>query len=675
VAFGREDDDHPETGANYGVCGWTKDDAAVVLYDEFDLWQITPKTGEAVCVTDGFGRATRNQMRYVPIEREQEGLPAELLLSATNQDTMSRALYRDWLDSVRKPARLFEIDKGLDGIVKAKKADRFFFTIQTFAEPPDLWTSDGEFHGLKKLSALNPQQKDFRWGKAELVHWIDGDGKPMRGILIKPDGFDPKQQYPMLVYFYEKMSNTLHHYVPPAPGTSPCASYYVSNGYLFFMPDITYEVGYPGASCVKCVVSGVQSLIAQGFVDPKGIGASGHSWGGYQTAFLVTRTNIFHAVESGAPVSNMISAYGGIRYSSGVSRQFQYERTQSRIGGTPWEYPLRYWENSPIFFADKVNTPVLIMANDNDGAVPWTQGIEYFMALRRLGKEAYLFNYTGEDHGLGKRQNMKDWTRRMAEYFDCHLRGAPMAKWMKDGVPFSDREKEKLVWASSYQDITHYVDKMRAEAKAAPAVAPAGEPAAAEAAAEPGARGVGGDPSPAPGKSGPRSNGGGDDANGNGEAARAAAPTGLQPGAPAPDFAVADQTGKVRSLKEFAGKKVLLWFFPRANTPGCTAEGCAFRDNCKEFEAAGTVLVGASVDPIADNRAFHDQNSFPFPLLCDPERKLAMAYGACADAKAPVARRNAVLIDGKGRILKTWERVDAHTFPAEVLNELRAPTK
>src|SRR5690606_12922672 len=118
-----------------------------------------------------------------------------------------------------------------------------------------------------------------------------------------------------------------------------------------------------------------------------------------QTSYLVTQTDLFAAAESGAPVSNMISAYGGIRWGTGMSRQFQYEQTQSRIGGTPWQYPLRYMENSPIFFADKVRTPVLILHNDQDGAVPWYQGIEYFMALRRLGKEAYLFNYVGEDHG------------------------------------------------------------------------------------------------------------------------------------------------------------------------------------------------------------------------------------------------------------------------------------
>lgn len=597
VAFQREDDDHPHPDPAHGIAGWTEHDAAVVCYDQYDLWQVSPRTGEAVCVTDGFGRATRTELRHLSLDRDAEALPRELLLTATSLDTMAEGVYRDWLDAVRKPIRIFQVDKNLEGITKARKADRLFFTVQTFREYPDLWTSAMDFSGMRRLSDANPQQKQFRWGDAELVRWVDADGKPLQGILVKPDGFDPKRQYPMLVYFYEKMSRNLHRYVAPTPGTSPNASYYVSNGYLFFMPDITYEIGYPGPSCVKCVVSGVQHLLAQGFVDRNGIGAAGHSWGGYQTAYLVTRTNIFKAVESGAPVSNMLSAYGGIRYGTGVSRQFQYEQTQSRIGGTPWEFPLRYWENSPIHFADRVNTPVLILHNDQDGAVPWTNGIEYFMALRRLGKEAYLFNYTGEDHGLAKRQNQKDWTRRMAEYFGHHLRGEPKPKWMEEGVPYSEREREKLPYAPSFLEITRAPAPKAEPTPAAPvpATAPAAEPAGAAEAAVPAAPaeavpaeaaprgGPGGErrgtrqgrrPGAAPaaepgGGNGSNSGNGG---NGGGKEPASTNPGGVEamltPGSLAPDFSVPDETGTLRTLGEFAGKTVVLWFYPKADTPG-----------------------------------------------------------------------------------------------------------
>ncbi len=479
VAFHRSDDDHPHPDPAHGLVGWTSDDAEVVLYDEFDLWRIAPATGQAVCITDGFGRATKTRLRYQVIaddREEREYLPDALWLLATDTETMAESVFRDSLRELTKPQRLFQIDKNLADLAKAKKADRLFFTLQTFAEYPDVWTSALDFTAQKKLTDTNPQQNSIAWGNAELVRWMSADGRPLKGILVKPDGFDPTRKYPMLVHFYERSSQGLHNYSAPSPGTSPNAAYYVSNGYLWFMPDIYYDEGYPGESCVKCVVSGIQSLVAKGFVDAKSIGAAGHSWGGYQTAFLVTRTNIFAAVESGAPVCNMVSAYGGIRYSSGQSRQFQYEQTQSRIGGTPWQYPLRYLENSPIHFADKVRTPVLLLHNDQDGAVPWTQGIEYFTALRRLGKEAYLFNYTGEDHGLRKRPNMKDWSRRMAEYFDHHLRGKAPPKWMQDGVPFIERDMEKLPFTPSHAEAMAQKEKAKAVEASAPAATPASSP-------------------------------------------------------------------------------------------------------------------------------------------------------------------------------------------------------
>ncbi|MBL8738277.1 MAG: prolyl oligopeptidase family serine peptidase, partial [Planctomycetes bacterium] len=469
------------------------------------------------------------------------------------------------------------------------------------------------------------------------------------------------KRYPMMVHFYERMTQGLHNYVAPAPGTSPNASYYVSNGWLWFMPDVVYEIGYPGNSCVKCVTSGVQHLVAQGFVDPNGIAASGHSWGGYQTAFLVTRTNLFACVESGAPVSNMLSAYGGIRYESGVSRQFQYERTQSRIGGTPWQYPLRYQENSPIWFADKVQTPVLILHNDQDGAVPWTQGIEYFTALRRLGKECYLFNYNGEGHGLRNRANMLDWTRRMAEYFDHHCKGAPAPKWMTDGVPFHEREDEKLPFAKSYVD---------AHVKPAPETAPPPAVATAEAVATT--------------SSGAASEASGDAVKGRDDGERpagarqgrsrrggiAGVPAKFARGAVAPEFVATDEAGVTHRLADHRGQHVLLWFYPKAATAGCTAQGCGLRDAFAQFEQRGVAVFGVSVDDAAANAAWKDEHELPFPLLCDTDRTLGLAYGACEAADARAHRRIAVLVDPDGKVVQVWTRVDPATFAAKALAAL-----
>jgi dipeptidyl aminopeptidase/acylaminoacyl peptidase len=265
-------------------------------------------------------------------------------------------------------------------------------------------------------------------------------------MLIKPEDFDPNKQYPMIVYIYEKLSQGLHQFRLPSAGTSINPTFYASNGYLVFMPDIVYTIGSPGQSALKCVLPAIQAVINRGYVKEDSIGIQGHSWGGYQIAYMITQTNRFKAASAGAPVSNMVSAYGGIRWGTGLPREFQYERTQSRIGATLWAAPNKFIENSPIFYADRVKTPLIMLHNDQDDAVPWYQGIEYYLALRRLGKEVYLFNYNGEFHGLRKKATQRDYTLRMQQFFDHYLKGAPMPDWMAKGIPFNERDKEKEQW-------------------------------------------------------------------------------------------------------------------------------------------------------------------------------------------------------------------------------------
>ena len=250
------------------------------------------------------------------------------------------------------------------------------------------------------------------------------DGKKLEGLLYKPEDYDPAKKYPMLIYYYEKRSDGLNRYSMPAPSRSTVyPSYYVSNDYLFFIPNIEYETGQPGPDAYNSVVSGAKHLIeTESGVDADRIGLQGQSWGGYQTAYIITQTNMFTAAMAGAPVSNMTSAYGGIRWGSGFSRMFQYERTQSRLGTTLWEDMDRYIKNSPLFFAPNVETPVLMMHNDADGAVPWYQGIEFFMALRRLRKPSWLLVYNDEAHNLTRWANREDLSIRMQQFFDHYLK-------------------------------------------------------------------------------------------------------------------------------------------------------------------------------------------------------------------------------------------------------------
>lgn len=432
-------DDHPDALRPYGSAGWLPDDEAFLVYDRFDIWAIDP-TGAAAPrnLTEGTGRETETRFRYIDLDRDDPVVPddEDILLSSFHLYTKAAGVYRDRFDRRDEPEQLMAGDARFAGIRKAEDADVMTFTRSTFREFPDIWVADEDLSGARKVTDANPQQSEYLWGTAEMVDWTLSDGVPLQGILYKPEGFDPTQQYPMMVYFYERSSDGLHQYfVPAAGGSSIDRSFYVSRGYVLFVPDIPYKIGYPGESAVNAVVPGVLALVDEGFIDRDRIGVQGHSWGGYQISYMVTRTDIFAAAEAGAPVSNMVSAYGGIRWQSGMSRAFQYERTQSRIGGSLWETPLRYIENSPIFTADKIRTPILMMHNDEDGAVPWYQGIEFFVALRRLGQPVWMLNYNGEAHGLRQDHNRRDWAIRMQQFFDHYLMDAPAPVWMEEGVP------------------------------------------------------------------------------------------------------------------------------------------------------------------------------------------------------------------------------------------------
>ena len=431
--------DTPSPPGSYGSAGWTENDARFLIHDAYDIWEVDPAGAAAPrSITEGVGRRERIEFRYIDLRPDERAIPTDepILLSAFNTWTKADGFYRDRVSGSAPPVQLVVRDRDLGRPTKAEDADVFLITSETFAEFPDLYITDPDFKQFRRMSEANPQQAEYTWGTSELVDWRSGDGEILQGVLYKPEGFDESRQYPMMVYFYERLSDNLHNYVVPSPGGSSInISFYVSRGYLVFTPDIPYRDGYPGESAMKAVVPGVLELIDRGFVDPKRVGVQGHSWGGYQIAYMVTRTNIFAAAEAGAPVSNMTSAYGGIRWSSGLSRMMQYEHGQSRIGGTLWQAPMQYIENSPIFWADKVQTPVLMLHNDQDGAVPWEQGIEYFVALRRLQKPVWLFNYNGEEHGLRREANRKDWTIRMQQFFDHYLKDAPPPVWMVEGVP------------------------------------------------------------------------------------------------------------------------------------------------------------------------------------------------------------------------------------------------
>lgn len=426
----------------YGIMGWTEKDGSILVYDRYDVWKLDPK-GEkpSVCLTAGEGRKKNMRFRWVNTDPDKRFISEgeKVLFSVFDfVNKYNGFAYSKYSGKSEAPKIAYTEPYSFRQIRQGKDSGTYSWIKANFSESPNVYfTRDITKPGMLRVTDSNPQLADYNWGTAQLFKWYAYDGSPSEGVLYLPEDFNPDKEYPMIAYFYEKHSDILYQHYDMEPSWSWInIPFYVSRGYVVFMPDIHYTAGLPGECAWNYVCSGVEEVCRQfPNISKKRIGIDGQSWGGYQTAYLVTRTNMFACAGSGAPVSNMTSAFGGIRWESGSSRQAQYEVGQSRIGRNLWEAPNLYLANSPLFNADKVETPLLIMHNDADGAVPWYQGIELFMALRRLGKPVWMLQYNSESHNIRERRNRKDITIRLQQFFDHYLMGAPMPEWMKNGIP------------------------------------------------------------------------------------------------------------------------------------------------------------------------------------------------------------------------------------------------
>ncbi len=438
------ENDVPDYPGQVGVTGWTANDRYILVNDVYDIWQVDPDAAEQPKnITNGWGKNAKTELAYIRFDREKRFIePDEIIvLRALNKLSKYASFYSKKVNETGDPKFISGGPYGFPSVLKAKSANTYLVQRTNVSES-ELFAGN-DLAAVNKLTDIAAQQKDYNWLTAELVRWKMFDGKMSEGILYKPENFDPKKKYPVIFYFYERDADGLYNYRGPAPSASTVnVPWFVSNEYLIFDPNIYYKDGEPGNSAYNSVVSAAKYLSKMPWVDSTRMAIQGQSWGGYQVSYLVTKTNIFKAAWAGAPVANMTSAYGGIRWGTGLNRQFQYEHTQSRIGATLWKRPDLYIKNSPLFAADKITTPLVIMHNDADGSVPWYQGIEFFTALRRLDKKVWLLEYNGEDHNLVERKNRKDLSVRLGQFFDYYLKDAKPAKWIKDGLPATDKGKD-----------------------------------------------------------------------------------------------------------------------------------------------------------------------------------------------------------------------------------------
>lgn len=436
ASFINTEDDHNIVKPPTPTAGWSRDGKYVFLSDNWDIWQIPVGGGGGTNITvDG----RTEQIRYrglVSPDPEVRGLDLAkpIYLSAYGEWTKKAGI---GMIEPGKPGvkRLMWDDASYRTPIRAKKAEVYLYTRETFADPPDYYVAGPSLADARKLTNLAAGTEAFLWSSGSiLVDYVSMKGDKLQGTLHLPANYERGKSYPTIVYFYERMSQTRNQYArPTANGFNK--SVYTSHGYAVFNPDIKYRVNDPGMSAYWCLVPAVKAAIATGVVDPKRVGIHGHSWGGYQTAFVITQTDLFAAAVAGAPLTNMISMYAIIYKNTGGTNGAIFESSQGRFTSGPWDNWEAYSRNSPVFHAKNVKTPLLILHNDRDGAVDFTQGIEYYNTLRRLQKPVVLLEYPGENHGLARRPNQKDYTVRMKEFFDAHLMGKPAPAWWVEGVP------------------------------------------------------------------------------------------------------------------------------------------------------------------------------------------------------------------------------------------------
>jgi dipeptidyl aminopeptidase/acylaminoacyl peptidase len=461
VSFIDETDDYPYEKPIYGVAGWTRD-GRVLLNHRFDIWAVPLDGSKATNLTGGVGSAEQIRFRIVNFAGNQGGGRGGNAAAATAADTgdagidmtqpLTLSAYGEWtkesgyyrLAPGGKPQPIIYEEKAIGGVSKAAKADRLIFTQQTAAEFPDYWVSTTSFSSPRKVTDANPIIAEFDWTpKRVLVDYRNTKGERLQGTLTLPANYEPGKKYPMLVYFYDRMSNTHNSFSMPVYDDRPHMSTYASDGYLVLQPDIVYETGKPGTSALDCISAAVKKVIELGYADPKRIGLQGHSWGGYQSSFILTQTDLFAAVVTGAPPTNLVSFYDETYPGSGTLQQGIMEVGQVRMGEgvTPWTHHELYESQSPIHHVRNIKTPFLILHGTADNAVDWHQGLEFYAAARRWGKQVILLSYPGEPHHLARKENQKDFQLRMKAFFDHYLKGTPAPTWMTDGVPQVKKER------------------------------------------------------------------------------------------------------------------------------------------------------------------------------------------------------------------------------------------
>jgi len=436
IGFDDPDDDYttPER-APAGSITWAKGDRYAFIGDRYDEWRYEPTSGALARLTDG--AKEKIAFSIVDIDRSEDGVDGDkpLFFSMFSEESKVSGYAR------REPSGDFKVlafdDRAFSGLRRAPGTDRVVFVMQRFDESPNAFITNDQFAAIKPVTKTNPQLAEYLWPKSELVSFKSRWGKPLQGVLTYPADYQPGRRYPMVVYIYERLSQGLNNFARPLEWQAYSDAWFAQNGYFVFKPDIAYRGETPGENARDCIEPAVEAVLKKNVgVDRTRMGITGHSWGGYQTAFMAAVSPMFKAAAAGAPLTEMTSMYNLVYWNSGTPNAEIFESSQGRMGRPFWEIPKTYFDNSPIWQATKMKTPILLMAGDQDGAVDYRQSVAFYLTLRRMGKECVFLVYPGENHNLARRSNQLDYAHRLRHFFDVHLKGAKPEPWLSEGQPF-----------------------------------------------------------------------------------------------------------------------------------------------------------------------------------------------------------------------------------------------
>lgn len=424
----------------FGTGQWAENDEWVLVYDQHSVYKVWPNGKKFELIADGSeDEITYRQTR---VSFEDNFIPKNdpIYLSKYGSVTKDRGYAR--VDSRNRLQNLVYESRMINRLQKAEDTNRFVFMRQSADESPNYFFTSN-FDKETKLTDTNPQQEEYYWADDEVISFTNDRGEVLEGRLLYPANYEEGKQYPMMTYIYELRSQTTHSYNLPSRTSPYSMRRFSSDGYFVFEPDITYELRDPGVSAVESVVPAVQKVLETGMIDPEKVGLTGHSWGAYQTSFIITQTDIFNSAVAGAPLTNMISMYNSIYWNVGMTDAQIFEVSQGRFPDPYWMDWDKFVENSPIFNMQNTTTPLLVEFGTDDGAVDFNQGVELYTTMRRMEKPYVMLVYEGENHGLRRRENMIDYATRAFEWHDYFLLGKEPAEWILEGLPYLDRPEMK----------------------------------------------------------------------------------------------------------------------------------------------------------------------------------------------------------------------------------------